>query len=355
MTLWPSRPWKITLSKRGEVKEVEPELPFALIGPHKQCTVRIPGAKNKFPPVVYFACSFTDAVQVWPLCAIAYPRWGKIRPEEEMLIGRIAVTAQHIETATEEHRQAEDMTSDVVLTASSTSLFGLEKEDHHGPHPDIVLGFHGKCRTVKLRRRVTILGDQHPSTVRVHGQNLAPCDHAIVTFEDSVWVIDLRLPRQGENTQQARKLEPDGTPIEVGNMTIALDKQPANATEAANHSNAVTGPDAATIGPKPAAARPPTPRPKPTEPRENAARTPKQSERESKPMAAQEPPATAAPTAPRDHVAEAESLASEITDRLITVRKSDTAAYRKRLVLAMSVTGIIVLIAGAWLASRLLW
>tara|TARA_R110002073_G_scaffold222565_1_gene382759 strand:+ start:1896 stop:2909 length:1014 start_codon:yes stop_codon:yes gene_type:complete len=202
MNHWPSSRWKIAYSKGLSHDWIEPSLPFALIGSHEACTLSL--AEPRIPSAVYLACAFADGIEVWPLCAISFPRWGILSPQEELLIGRTAITF---------------IQQDVNPSSGSSSADVAERQHSY---PKLVLSMDGESRTKTLRRRVTILGSRHPSTFRVHGLRLSPYDHAIITVNDSVWLIDLKCPEGLTQEEWVTPLVPGGDPVAIGNMNVQL-------------------------------------------------------------------------------------------------------------------------------------
>ncbi|MDG2220957.1 MAG: hypothetical protein P8L85_06240 [Rubripirellula sp.] len=74
---------------------------------------------------------------------------------------------------------------------TSQKQFQIPEASIRTPGRQITLDWDGKQRPKRLARRVMILGAEHPSTLRLYGQGLAPCDHAVVCVGDSVWTINL--------------------------------------------------------------------------------------------------------------------------------------------------------------------
>ncbi|WP_040768954.1 hypothetical protein, partial [Novipirellula maiorica] len=187
----------------------------------------------RVPPIVYLACSFVDGIEVWPLCAISFPQWGVLSLEDELLIGRTAFTFSHAGNGQPQR------SSSVVAASAAANRFdhdgrvssdsfldggnfgGSERQKRY---PNVVLSMDGQTRTKRLRRRVTILGSRHPSTFRVHGLRLSPFDHAIVTVDDSVWLIDLKCAEGQSPKDWITRLVPGGDPVAIGNLQI---QQPA--------------------------------------------------------------------------------------------------------------------------------
>lgn len=220
MEYWPSARWKIQIALRGEERWVEPSLPFAMIGAHRCCV----GCVNDYrvPDVAYFACCFSDGVEVWPLVPLAFPRWGLVEPEHSLSVGRARISLFH-----EKHRHWHK----AVSTDTSERNQPLDREELGQLSPrignaDVVrrirLDWDGKARSRTLKRRVLILGDDHPSTLRLHGLGLRRCDHAIVGVGDRVWMINLQ-PFDDQNSPEdlISELFP-GASCEIGRLKVSL-------------------------------------------------------------------------------------------------------------------------------------
>ncbi|WP_372725867.1 hypothetical protein [Novipirellula sp.] len=229
MNHWPSSRWKIAYSKGLSHDWIEPSLPFALIGSHEACTLSL--GESRIPSAVYLACAFADGIEVWPLCAISFPRWGILLPQEELLVGRTAITfsqqdvnpppgpsSAEVDSATSNRFRPNGQPSSDSRVGRGT--FDVGERQH--PYPKLVLSMDGESRTKTLRRRVTILGSRHPSTFRVHGLRLSPYDHAIIAVNDSVWLIDLKCPEGLAQEEWVTRLVPGGDPVAIGNMNVQL-------------------------------------------------------------------------------------------------------------------------------------
>ncbi len=213
MKYWHSPRWKISYSKGAAQNCIEPSLPFALIGSHEACTLAL--REPRLPSAVYLACSFDDGIEIWPLCAISFPRWGVFPQQDELLIGRSAITFIQ-----EDEDQPPDSSS--AESDSSIDHGNINVTEQQQRYPKVVLTMDGESRTKTLRRRVTILGSRHPCTFRVHGLRLSPYDHAIVTVDDSVWLIDLKCPEGMTQEKWVTQLVPNGEAVAIGNMQVQL-------------------------------------------------------------------------------------------------------------------------------------
>lgn len=207
MDYWPTARWKIAVST-GDMREwVEPTLPFVLIGSHACCEVQI--LDKRVPDVAYIACCFTDSVEVWPVCPIAFPRWGIAEPQHELMVGRSRISLFH-----PAHQGWEK--------ACPGERVQPHAEMHQSPLPQITLEWGGKPRPKTLYRRVTILGQDHPSTLRMYGQGMRRCDRAIVAANDWLGLISL-VPGECSGAEDlVRRLAPGVAPIRVGRVMVSI-------------------------------------------------------------------------------------------------------------------------------------
>ncbi|MCP4885119.1 MAG: hypothetical protein GY904_00680 [Planctomycetaceae bacterium] len=214
MNYWPAARWKIAIIEQGIERWIEPELPYALIGSHPCCTIQI--AEPRVSPYVYFACCFADSVEVWPLCPIAFPRWGVTLPENSLAVGRKRISLFH---------QSHSLWPDIADRGGSTERKDTTPGLAQGVRREITLDWDGKQRPKTLARRVMILGGEHPSTLRLYGQDLAACDHAIVCVDASVWLINLKPdPENRDAAKLCRPLTSMSAPETVGNIKLRLGK-----------------------------------------------------------------------------------------------------------------------------------
>lgn len=218
MKFWPAARWKIAIIEQGIEQWVEPELPYALIGSHPCCTIQI--AEPRVSPFVYFACCFADSVETWPLCPIAFPRWGETLPEHALAVGKKRISLFH---------QSHSLWSSVVNRGEGPERPLIQKQielsegQTQTPGREITLDWDGKQRPKALARRVMILGSEHPSTLRLYGQGLAPCDHAVICIGDSVWLINLN-PDSSERdlAKLCKPLNTSPSYETVGNVKLRL-------------------------------------------------------------------------------------------------------------------------------------
>ena len=212
MDFWPSSRWKIAICSGSDEQWIEPALPFALLGSHPCCTARID--EPRIPAVAYIACCFEDSIEVWPTCPIAFPRWGEVEPEHQLLVGKKRLSLVH-----QKHRAWQGLTSEDDPAPEKFPTVGkIESIDRK-----ITIDWDGVPRSKLLSRRVMIIGDDHPSTIRLHQQNLQRCDHAVISVGGSAWIVNLHpgVECDGELPLVSRLLS-TSEPVKVGNVSIRL-------------------------------------------------------------------------------------------------------------------------------------
>lgn len=205
------------------------ERPFALLGNHPSSDARVGGSRG--PALAYVVCAFPEAVEVWPLAAVAFPRWGVIQSHHELLVGSQRITVEHPATM-----PGGPAPPDLPELAISTMLV-----------------WDRQPRAKVFRRRVTIIGESHPSVMRLHDRGLRACDHAAVVYKRTLWMLDLN-PDRWENSRQPPvvKLDTSGDSTQVGGVTIrfnaavaqqSLPPELARLSRAASASGAVSASD----------------------------------------------------------------------------------------------------------------
>ncbi len=209
MDYWPSLPWKaLVSSSKDPVSTIELELPFALIGSHPACNVQI---SRRAPRLAYIAFSFADSIEVWPLCALAFSQWGLLSPDQKLRVGR--TTIEFVQDCDNEEIKAGDAGAQQDPPSTSETPTFLQ------------IDFRGNKGSFALDRRVVILGDDHPSTRRLHGVGFARCEQAIVSVGQSCWLINLRPGKEDSVQDLVTLLPPEGNEIQIGKIAIST-RQP---------------------------------------------------------------------------------------------------------------------------------
>jgi hypothetical protein len=213
----------MAISQGGATQWLSPSLPFATIGSGERATARV--TDSRIPAVAYLICAFVDSIEIWPLCAIAFPRWGVMRSGDSLRVGKAEITFYH-----SHDEPTRDSPRDKSI-APSTMPIRHDKPfsaiSGHPPNPTrIVICCFGMCRYKTLRRRVTIMGEDHPSTLRLYGFGLTACSHAIIAVNGSVWLMDLTFPEAKSEEQWAMPLALTPQSLGRGQATIAADWGP---------------------------------------------------------------------------------------------------------------------------------
>ena len=201
--LWPATRWRLRLTHRGDKRSAQtyrPKRPFLLIGSADHCDIRLDDPQ--VPAVAYLFCCFRDCVEAWPTSAIAFPRWGVVRPGQEIAIGQTRVTIDRPSTSSQ----------DQTALADSPPRASVPIQVFWGR----------KSRKCQLKRAVTIMGRDQPSVLRLQGQCLSPCDHALVANENQLWLINLATPSALTPDSFVTCLSDQGDAGQIGSVTIAL-------------------------------------------------------------------------------------------------------------------------------------
>ena len=145
------------------------DLPFALVGSHPSCQIRID--KLSVPDLVYVVFSFKETIEVWPTTAIAFPQWGPLAANQPLMVGGTQlrfVQQEHKSPCTESYHRSGKM-----------HILDVDRP-------------HMRRRSVVLDHRVQIVGGGHPSTIRIRDVGLSNCEQAIVGFDECCWQLNLR-------------------------------------------------------------------------------------------------------------------------------------------------------------------
>lgn len=223
MEFWQSVPWKALVSSTDPTDSdptdsdpsdsvVNLSLPFALIGSHPICNVQI--KRRRVPSLAYIVFSFPGSIEVWPLCALAYPQWGVLDDDQRLRVGRTSiqlVQEKVPESAKLKFEESLQSTEKMRVSGHNDSRMPLMFE----------MDFRGKGGSFFLDRRVVILGSDHPSTRRLHGVGMAACDHAVVYTDQRGWLINLQPTRGQVLTSLVDTLAIGGEKIRIGKIDIS--------------------------------------------------------------------------------------------------------------------------------------
>ena len=146
------------------------DFPFAMVGKHPSCQIRID--KPGTPDLVYVVFSFKETIEVWPTVAIAFPYWGPLASDQPLMVGGTSLLF--------EQQENEAPPPENFRRSSKMHILDVAGE------PPM------KRRSVLLNHRVQIVGGNHPSTIRIRDAGLRDCEQAIVVFDECCWQINLR-------------------------------------------------------------------------------------------------------------------------------------------------------------------
>ncbi|MEL6108268.1 MAG: hypothetical protein AAFU85_19755 [Planctomycetota bacterium] len=194
MSLWQVNDWYAVVKRGPEQRRITLDRPIALIGGHELCDVTI--ADRHSAAVAYIAVAYDRHIEVWPTCPLAFSLWGKIkRPETELLIGR----------------------SRVSLGWSAGP--GAAEMDWK-PAADLIVDWGDGEKRRKINRPVSILGEDHPSVIRLHGTSLKRCDQAVICFGQTIWMVDLCAERWEAGEPQVRRLADSDPSVFLGGLHL---------------------------------------------------------------------------------------------------------------------------------------
>ena len=216
---WRAPAWSLSVQKRGPKQgtfahELKPERPYVLIGSSPNCDICLD--EPQLPPVAYLVCNFERSVEVWPTSAISFPRWGIVQPGEDLAVGRTRIRISHPSLSPDSNPESDPVDLDVQFR------------------------WEGSKRRSKLKRSVTIMGRDQPSMLRIQGQRLHKCDHALVARGSELWLINLcssnALFDVSENAvptsscdassdSQFTRLSDPGDAGQIGGVTISIESK----------------------------------------------------------------------------------------------------------------------------------
>ncbi|QDV82929.1 hypothetical protein [Planctomycetes bacterium TBK1r] len=217
MQYWPSTRWSFSSRRRDDDSWVELPLPFALIGSHERCQVHV--EYKRLPPVVYFAVVCGSRVEVWPLCGIAFPIWGRIKSDTQLLVGK-----QRLSLMSDADPNWMPPMVLAERTADETEAIGQSSTEAEPADAVLVMDWGTGEQTRRLSRQVTILGEGHPSSMRMHGLGLRICELGIVCVGKRVWAVQLNPDSLPDGDPMVRELIPGGQSIWVGNVHLWANK-----------------------------------------------------------------------------------------------------------------------------------
>ena len=173
------------------------DLPFALVGGHPSCQIRID--KRGTPDLVYIVFSFNETIEVWPTTAVAFPQWGPLAVDTPLMVGGTRI---HFEQQLGGNPHSENYKRSSIMHIL-----------------DVDGGPSKKKRSVVLEHRVQIVGGDHPSTIRIRNVGLRTCEQAIVSFDECCWQINLR--QNTAEPDRVRQVFVDNDRMKIGELNAA--------------------------------------------------------------------------------------------------------------------------------------
>ncbi|KAA5546295.1 hypothetical protein FYK55_05265 [Roseiconus nitratireducens] len=248
-------------------------------------------------------------------------------------------TSQTLMPDDEEESNDDDFESDnaePVIQPHSVPAPGQAKDADPGswePSANLILDWGSNIKMKTLRRSVSILGNDHPSTMRLRGRDLNRCECAVICFGPRVWIVELHPEQMAANDELIRELLPGDPSLMVGSIHVWVTQDQRVKPKLLRRSpHRLPGSGNAAAEP------PPMVRPVPTA--------------VSQPLLSETIAKAAMVTASPEAGAELESLTGTVTDRLLatTQRKS----RRQRAIRIVAVTALALLAVGI-VASILLF
>lgn len=210
MVYWTDGGWTVFACAANDNLQFKQGLPFALIGSGAHCHLRLPVQDDL--DTAYFACNFDDRIEIWPLCAVAFPAWGMIPPEVEVLLGQYRLRFD--KSGSPRHDPPGGSLHSGHDSANSPGAMSSDVE--------LTMAWDQKSVTKKIARSVTIIGSGHPSVWRTRGRGMLACDHAIVCANHRVWLVDLHPPSKSLVSPAVSELTANREYYQVGDMRLSL-------------------------------------------------------------------------------------------------------------------------------------
>ncbi|WP_182870579.1 hypothetical protein [Stieleria mannarensis] len=263
MRLWAAKRWGARIRKHGEESWIDLKQPFALVGSDPNCDVQI--GDSKLPPVVYLVVACGDRIEVWPTCPLAFPIWGRVSKNHVLMVGKARIQFyfkdDHDEIGFSQESDLDDDSADVTQEpgdhrrfVGGGGIFGAETGDGDAssdalPAASLILDWGRGPRRKSLSRNVSIMGEDHPSLIRLHNADLERCDHGIVCFDQDVWLIELHPERLGSNGSLIRRIRPGDRSVVIGGIHLWVEGAEPLDTERLVKSAGPDGKDATTASP----------------------------------------------------------------------------------------------------------
>jgi hypothetical protein len=230
MDLWSANRWGARIRNKDESHWIDLNRPFALVGSDPRCAVQI--GDSRLPAVVYLVVACGDRIEVWPTCPLAFPIWGRVKKNHVLLVGNSRIRFHFKEDDDQPAAGASFLRPDdepePVFGAGILPRSNPEQDDDSvasAPHfstpmARLILDWGSGPRHKSLNRNVMIIGEDHPSLIRLHGSELDRCSHGVVCIGHDVWLIDLHPERLAAGEEIIQHLIPGNPSILLGDVHV---------------------------------------------------------------------------------------------------------------------------------------
>lgn len=231
--LWSAKRWGARIRSRGEDQWLDLKHPFALVGSDPRCDVQL--GDSKLPSVVYLVVACGDRIEVWPTCPLAFPIWGRVSKSHVLLVGKSRIQFYF----KEDPKLAVEDEDSLDVSQDDSFGAGIDLSSDHEPLDQVpldqarsgrqvilpttaqlILDWGGGPKAKSLNRNVSIIGEDHPSLIRLHRAALHRCDHGVVCYGDDVWLIELHPERLAENESVIRRVMPGESSVLLGGIHL---------------------------------------------------------------------------------------------------------------------------------------
>ena len=215
---WPASEWAVNVRAGHQHKTVLQRRPFALIGSHPCCHLRV--SSRSVAEVAYLACCLGSEIRVWDLSDTTCLVGSRLSYDQTIDVGpcTISFSAEH------ENLDEIDEEAGFVISCKVSTAAGI-------------------CEKT-LRNGVTLLSDS-TYDLTPNSENLAT--HAAVNHGGSLWIIDLAAEKM-KRTDRIRRLSMFENDYSLGNSLLTLTEILDTAENVALPSSAETRGTANEIG-----------------------------------------------------------------------------------------------------------
>lgn len=185
---------------------------------------------SKLPSVVYLVVACGDRIEVWPTCPLAFPIWGRVSKNHVLLVGksRIQFYLKDEPKLAVEDEDSLDISLedgfgagiDLPVDPTQTDPIRPGRQMILPTTAQLILDWGSGPKPKSLNRNVSIIGEDHPSLVRLHRADLYRCDHGVVCYGDDVWLIELHPERLAKDESVIRQVLPGEPSALVGGIHL---------------------------------------------------------------------------------------------------------------------------------------